>query len=126
MDDNEDDEKGAEKATKKAAAERALIHEHAFQFVLASFHNGTPRVKAWTALRLAATIAAIANSPAIDAFKSEAAKQPDKALEVVTQAVRRDEELRQKDQITVTTQETAVIDRSLIATANTAGDGVDD
>lgn len=126
MDDQEDEERAAEKAAKKAAAERALIHEHAFQFVLASFHNGTPRVKAWTALRLAATISMIANSPAIDAIKNDVAKQPDKALDAVTEAVRRDEELRQQDQIAVTTQEAAVIDRSLSATASTANDGVDD
>ncbi|HEV2510345.1 hypothetical protein [Bosea sp. (in: a-proteobacteria)] len=116
-----DDEKASEDAAKKAA-ERALIHEHAFQFVLASFHQGTPRLKAWTALRLAASIAAIANSQEIDAIKNDLARQPaEKALEAVTQDVRKDEEQRQKDQVAVTTLETAVIDGSLHA-ANTKMD----
>lgn len=105
-------EKRAEEETKKAA-EKALIHHHAFQFVLASFHQGTPRVKAWTALRLAASIATIANSQALDRFRDQAANQPSEALEAVTQDVRKDEEQRQKDQVAVTTQENAVIDASL-------------
>jgi len=103
----------------KDSLDRKLIHDHAFQLLHASVHAGVPRLSARTALRIAATLAAIARSSLVDEIMAGATANPDTALREVDGAVRLDEEQRQRDELAVTTQAAAAIDASLNALSST-------